>query len=295
MYDYGNARVAVLRGRLLDASGFRQLGDADSPAAFLGALERLDDWRPVLRETEPLFGEPQAAIEAAIEHHRSARLGAIVPWYDGSARLLVEALVMSIDAERILAMIRRRAGGASASAVGRSVVAGAILDAASLGALARTPTLSGLVRGLASTGLLPRVETRAIIAGVEAHRGQRWLEDRLTAAFDVARGERAGGGGPDALHVRSVLEAERAERAIVARELLDAGPGTAWLVERAASLARLDRQASRGPRDPLGIGAVVGYVSAVEAQAIRLRAVLTRIVAGWGPEVVAPYLARTRA
>ena len=40
---------------------------------------------------------------------------------------------------------------------------------------------------------------------------------------------------------------------------------------------------------------MVGYVSAIEAQAIRLRACLTRIVAGWGPEVMAPYLARTGA
>ena len=293
MYDYGNTRVAVRRSRLLDPSGFRKLADADSPAAFLGAFERLDDWRPVLRETEPLFGEPQAAIEAAIERHRGARLGALVGWYGGSARRLVEALVMPLDAERLLALIRRRGGGASASTVGRSVIGGAVLDAATLGILARSATLSGLVGGLTTTGLLPRSETRAVIAGVEAHRGQRWLENRLTEAFDVARGERAAGRGPDALLVQAILASERAERAMVARELVDAGPGTAWLIERSTRLARLDRQASQGPRDPLGIGAVVGYVSAVEAQAIRLRACLTRIVAGWGPEVVAPYLVRT--
>ena len=293
MYEYGNARVAALRGRLIDPPGFRKLADADSPGAFLAALERMDDWRPVLRETEPLFGEPQAAIEAAIERHRSARLGGLVGWYGGSARRLVEALVMPLDAERVMAVVRRRSGGASAAAVGTSVVGGALLGAAALGALARTATLSDLVAGLAATGLLSRSDTHRLAAGIEARRGQRWLEDRLTEAFDRARDERAAGGGQDARFVRAILAAERAERAMIAAELLDEGPGTAWLVERSTSLPRLDRQARQGPRDPLGIGAVAGYVSAVEAQAIRLRACLTRIVAGWGPEAIVPYLART--
>src|SRR5512143_4260873 len=109
MYDYGNARVAALRGRLLDAVAFRRLADADSAGAFLAGLDRLDDWHAIRRETEPLFGEPQAAIEAAIERHRSARLGALAGWYEGPARRLVEALVMPLDGERITAILRRRA------------------------------------------------------------------------------------------------------------------------------------------------------------------------------------------
>ncbi len=293
MYDYGNARVAALRSRLLDPPSFRKLADADSPGAFLSVLERMADWRPVLRETEPLFGEPQAAIEAAVERHRSERLGALAGWYGGSARRLVEALVMPLDTERLLAIVRRRSGGASASMVGTSVVGGALLDATTLGALARTATMAGLVHGLATSGLLSMSETRRIVAGVEARRGQRWLEDALTEAFDRSREERAAGRGPDAQLVQAILASECAERAMVAQESLDVGPGTAWLIERSTRLARLDRLATQGPRDPLGVGAVAGYVSAVEAQAIRLRASLTRIVAGWGPEVVAPYLSRT--
>ena len=293
MYDYGNARIAALRGRLLDPAAVRKLADADSPGAFLGVLERMDDWRPILRETEPLFGEPQAAIEAAIERHRSARLAGLIGWYDGSARRLAEALVMPLDAERVLAIVRRRSGGVSASAAGASVVGGALLDAATLGALARAATLSGLVGSLGRSGFLSRSESRAIVAGIEARRGQRWLEDRLTEAFDHAREERASGRGGDAQLVRGIVATERTERAMVATELLETGPGTAWLVERAASLARLDRQADHGPREPLGIHPVAGYVAAVEAQAIRLRAILTRIVAGWGSDVVAPYLQRT--
>ena len=293
MYDYGNARVAVLRSRLIDPPGFRKLADADSPGAFLAALERMEDWRPVLREAEALFGEPQAAIEAAIERHRSARSSALVRWYGGSARRLVEALVLPLDAERVLAIVRRRSGGASASTVETSVVGGALLDAATLGVLARSPSLAGLVTGLSTAGLLPATAARALVAGVEARRGRRGLEDGLIEAFDRVRDARATGHGTNPRLVQEILSSERSERAMVTRELLDAGPGTAWLAERSASLARLDRTASLGPRDPLGIGAVTGYVAAVEAQAIRLRAGLTRIVAGWGPEAVVPYLART--
>ena len=127
MYDYGNARVAALRGRLVDAAAFRKLADADSAGAFLAGLDRLDDWHAVVRETEALLGQPQAAIEAAIERHRSARLGGLVGWYEGKARRLVEALVLALDGERLLASIRRRSGGLTAAEVVAAVVGGALL------------------------------------------------------------------------------------------------------------------------------------------------------------------------
>ena len=69
----------------------------------------------------------------------------------------------------------------------------------------------------------------------------------------------------------------------------------AALAERALTLERLDGQARSGRRDPLGIGTVVGYVAAVEAQAIRLRAILARVRAGWPAAFTAPYLGRTRS
>jgi hypothetical protein len=293
VYDYGNARVAALRSRLVDAAAFRKLADADSAGAFLAGLERLDDWHAVVRETEALLGEPQAAIEAAIERHRSARLGGLVGWYEGTARRLVEALVLELDGERLLAVIRRRSGGSTAAEVVASVVGGALLDAATLAGLARAPSLPALVRGLPATGFLSIRQANELVAGIEERRGQRWLEDHLTSALDAARDERAAGSHADARLVQALLAAERAERASVAAELAEAGPAGAWFAERSSRLARLDRQAHLGPRDPLGIGAVAGYVAAVDAQAIRLRASLTRIVAAWSPDTVAPYLSRT--
>jgi hypothetical protein len=133
-----------------------------------------------------------------------------------------------------------------------------------------------------------------MVAGVDERRGLRWLEERLVAAVDRARDDRAAGPGANAATVRKLLAAERAERIATEAELAEAGPSAAWFAERSSRIARLDAVARRGPRDPLGIGAVAGYVAAVEVQAIRLRASLTAIVAGWSPEVVAPYLVGTR-
>ena len=62
-----------------------------------------------------------------------------------------------------------------------------------------------------------------------------------------------------------------------------------------STLARLDRLARLGRRDNLGIGAVAAYVAAVEAGSIRVRAVLTGLVAGWPADLVAEYLAPERA
>jgi hypothetical protein len=293
MYDYGNARVAALRSRLLDPAAVRRLADADSTSAFLAALERSEDWRAVVRETEPLFTQPQAVVEAAIERHRSARLGALPRWYEGSARRLVEALVLPLDRERVLAIIRRRSGGATAAEVAASVIGGALLDAAALAGLARAATLSAVVDGLVAPGLLTVDQAHEITAGIEERRGLRWLEDRLTVELDLARESRASGRGADARFVRDVLAAECAEREAVADELADGGSAAAWLLERSSGLARLDSQAHLGARDSLGIGAVAGYVAALEAQAIRLRASLTRIVAAWSPDLLAPYAART--
>lgn len=293
MYDYGNARVAALRSRLLDAAALRKLADADSAGAFLAGLERLEDWHAVVREAEPLFGEPQAAIEAAIERHRSERLGALPGWYDGPARALVEALVLPLDGERVLSIVRRRSGGIPAAEVAASVVRGALLDTTALAGLARAASLSVLVRDMAANGLLSIDDARGLATGIEERRGLRWLEAHLIEALDHARDRRAAGRSADARLVRRLLQEERAEREAVARELTEAGPAAAWLAERTSRLARLDRQARLGPRHPLGVGAVAGYVGALEAQAIRLRASLTRIVAAWSHDAVAPYLART--
>jgi len=290
MYDYGNARVAALRGRLLAPAELRRLAEADSAAAFLALLERAEDWRPILREVAPLVVEPQGAVEASIERHRSARLGALVRFYPPPARELVEALVLPLDRERVIALVRRRLAGEAPETIGATIVGGALLDATALGALARSPTLAGLLRALGRAGLVPRSEAVSIARDLDHGLGRPALEARLVELFDHGREVRAVGRDPNAGTVRAILARERAERRAVADELLAEGPGAAALLERALTLARLDKLARSGRRDPLGIGSVAGYVAAVEAQAIRLRASLARVVAGWGHELVGFYL-----
>ncbi len=295
MYDYGNARVAALRGRLLDPAALRRLAEADSAGAFLALLERSEDWRPILRQTEPLVIEPQGAVEASIERHRSARLGALVRFYPPPAQRLVEALVLPLDRERIVALVRRRLAGEPPEVIGATIVGGALLDAARLGALVRAPTLAALVRAIGRAGLIPTGEAIELGRRVEQGIGRAELEARLATAFEQGRIERAGGSDRNARAVRAILAREQAERRAVAAELTAGGPAAAALLERTLTLTRLDELARTGRRDPLGIGPVAGYVAAVEAQAIRLRASLARVVGGWGHDLVGLYLSAARA
>ncbi len=293
MYDYGNARIAALRSRLLEPTTLRRLADADSPGAFLALLEREEDWRPIIGETAPLTGDPLAALEASIERHRSVRLGSLPPLYPAPARSLVETLVLPLDHARILAIVRRRSAGEPPDSIAPTILGGALLDAATLGALSRTPSLDALIRGLAHSRLLRPEDAKALSAEIGRGIGRRGLEERLAVALDGARGDGAAGWGADAAAVREILERERVDRAAIADELLIAGPSAAALVERTITLARLDGLARIARRDPLGIGPVAGYVAAIEAQAIRLRASLARVVAGWGHDLVGLYLSPT--
>lgn len=290
MYDYGNARVAALRSRLLDPAALHRLAEADSAGAFLALLERAEDWRPILRETAPLVVEPQGAVEASIERHRSVRLGTLVTFYPPPAQRLVEALVLPLDRERIIALVRRRLAGEAAEVVGATIVGGALLDAAALGALVRAPTIAALVRAVGRAGLIPAGEAAMLGREIEQGIDRPKLEARLVAAFERGRVERAVGRDANARTVRAILARARADREAVEVELAAGGPGAAALLERTFTLARLDELARTGRRDPLGIGPVAGYVAALEAQAIRLRASLARVVAGWGHDLVGLYL-----
>ena len=112
-------------------------------------------------------------------------------------------------------------------------------------------------------------------------------EDLLVGAADRARDARAAGRGTDAAQVRRLLADERIARAAAVAELLSTGAAAASLVERTATAARLEALARAARRDPLGIGAVAGYVAAVELQAMRIRAALARVVVGWSDQLLA--------
>lgn len=294
MYDYGNARIAALRSRLLDAEALHHLAEAGTPAALLVQMERLEDWRPILRELGPLAGRPRAAIELAIEQHRSARLGALPRMVDPPDRAFVEALVMALDLERVLEVLRRRRAGETGESVAATVSGGALLGERSIAAVARASSVPQAVRLLGRLGLIGRPGAKRLAAAFERDDGD-WsaLEAGLVAEGEATREARSAGRGPDAALAHDLVVAERDARAAIADELAAGSTASTAVLERERALARLDALAARSRRDPLGLGAVAGYVAAVEAQAIRLRAVVARVADGWSRERMGAWLAVT--
>lgn len=292
-FDYGNARLASMRGRLLDRSTIARLGESATPSAMVAQLERVEDWAPILRLVAPLGTDATVALEAAIEFHRSARWGALPRFYEDGDRRLVEALVMPLDTERALAVMRRRRAGEPADQIATTVIPGALLNAHSLALVARAPGPAAALYPLVDADVLDRGDAGLIAAAETQGTRSADLEAMLQAAIERSRWARTNGRGPDAAAVRRLLDHERADREAVVIELSEAGPGFATLLDRSTKLARLDALAAGGRRDLLGIGAVAGFVAAVEAQAIRLRAMVARVRAHWSAEDAAPYLART--
>ncbi|MEX1170695.1 MAG: V-type ATPase subunit [Chloroflexota bacterium] len=290
MYDYGNARIAAARSRLLGWDDLRRLLDARSPSAMLALLERLDDWRSIVAEVTTLAAPPAQAIGAAIERHRSRRLGALPGWYPSLIRELVEALVLPLDIERLIAIERRLRAGEPSDRIGAAVPPGALLDADAIGQLARAPSLGVLLDRASARGLLTRASARALTRLAAAGASSARLEQAIVEAADHARLARASGPGEAARTVREVVLAERAARTAAAAGSRDTGTAMAADEERDTTLARLDRLVRLGRRDPLGIGAVIGYVAAVEIGAIRLRAAVASVVAGWPADIVAEYI-----
>ncbi|HEX7949296.1 MAG TPA: V-type ATPase subunit [Candidatus Limnocylindrales bacterium] len=295
MYDYGNARIAAARSRLLDRDGLRRLQEARTPAAMLAVLDRIDDWRPVLAEVSSFGAPPAQAIDLAIERHRSRRLAALVGWFEPPVRGLVEALVLFLDAERLLAVTRRRSAGEPPDRIGAAVAPGVLLDAAAIGLLARAPSLPVLLGRAAAARLLADRDARAVARVAVAGGQPEAVESVLVAALDDARRARASGPTEDARRVSAIIADELAVRMSASAVAMEAGVAAATLGERDDTLARLDRLVRLGHRDPLGIGTVAGYVAAVEAGSIRLRAILTGTVAGWPADLVGEYLVTQRA
>jgi vacuolar-type H+-ATPase subunit C/Vma6 len=290
MYDYGNARVAGLRSWLLAPPELWHLADAGSAAAFLAALARHPDWRAEVEASSGLAIDPWAGAEAAIERHRASRLAALPAYYPGRARRLVEALVLGLDAERVLAIVRRRQAGETPEAIGPSILPGALLGPAELGLLARAPDLAKALAPLEGWQLVGPADAAALGRLIAAQAPWSQLEGGLARALGRARLARAAGRRADAVRTRAWLSDEAAARAAAAADLERLPEALAAEAEPARLLARLDRLAASARHDPLGIGAVAGYVAAVEAQAIRLRAALAGAAGGWGHGLVGRYL-----
>ncbi|HSL33460.1 MAG TPA: V-type ATPase subunit [Candidatus Limnocylindrales bacterium] len=289
MYDYGNARVAAARSRLLGPEDLVRLRDAGTPAGLLALLERFDDWRRVLGEAASSAASPAEALETAIEQYRGMRLAALLGWYAPPALGLVEALVIPLDVERLVAVVRRRRAGEPSDRIAATVPPGALLDGQAIAWLVRAPLMRNVIERAAAASLIRADDVPALTRLATDEAKPERVERAIVEASDRARLARAAGRGPNVRAVREVIEAEMATRATAAWTTREDGAGIAAPGERDATLARLDRLARLGRRDPLGVAAVAGYVAAVEALSIRLRAALAGAAAGWSPDLVGEY------
>jgi vacuolar-type H+-ATPase subunit C/Vma6 len=289
-YDYGNARVAARRGRLLAPDAIQRLAESGSPSAAIAQLERSADWRHAIDHARQWATEAPGVLETAIELHRATELAALPRWYDGAARSLVEALVSDLDCERVAAILRRRRAGQDAETINPSILEGALLDDVRLAELARATPPAAAFALLARLGLIDRIDAGRL-AGAFADGDPAEFEAMLAAAWNRLRLRRAAGPGPDAEKVRSMMAEDARDESVVRAELAEGGAAGASLVERSLAFARLDRRAHLARREPDGIGPVCGYVAAIEAQTIRMRLASVRLSAGWTREVARSYLA----
>jgi len=286
MMDDGNARVAALRTELLAAADLRRLEVARTAAELLDLLAREAAWGTAVREAGPGSG-PAAVVAATVERRRAGRLAALPRFYRPDAASLVEALVLHLDGERILAVLRRRRGGEPPESIATTIVRGALLDEADLAGIARAPDAREVVRLAARLGVLDRETAHDAVAALRGTPAPPLVEAVLSDALDRSRAARAAGPGRDAETVRGLLEVERRDRHAVMAELREAGAGAASHLERSLTAARLTARIHASRRDPLGIGVPAGYVGAVELETIRLRGALARVVAGWSDPVLA--------
>ena len=296
-YEYGNARLAARRARFLGSESIRELGQARGPGEFLALLAHEPDWRAVRRGPAAPGADARAAAEDLVERWRAAGQTEVLRHYDPPIRRLVEVLVMPLDAERIIEILRRRRAGSPPDEVDRSLPPGALLGEGTLGSLLRTPSDAALFRGLGEIGFIARDAAHALAALAEGRAGFPDPDARAAAvevgfrrAIEHARGDRAQGRGADAAEVRAILAAEAADRDAVAAEMAVHGPTPAAVLERTLALERWATHARRAHRDPLGIGPVVAFVAAVELTAVRLRAVLARVAGAWHDEQLAACL-----
>lgn len=277
-WDYGNARVSALRGRLLDAAVLRRVSVAPSAHAILEILGGQEDWRAIVREAVASERETAAAARVAVERHIGVRLGRLPTFFPPPARELVEALVLPLDRDRVLDLVRRRRAGDSVVSMEASIVPGALLGTADLVALARTESLATFARGLVPLGMLLAVDALRL-ADLPPDPPAETVDTLLRAGIETAREARITGRDRESGRVRAIVESERADLEAVAHATAIRSPQAA-LIARAAILARLDRLAREGSADPTGVGTVAGHVAGLEAETLRLRTRLVEIAEG---------------
>jgi V/A-type H+-transporting ATPase subunit C len=103
-YDYGNARLRVMKSRLLSRKELEALSDAGSLNGLIAALTRTPYKKPL--ETSLARTSGMNSIASAIRDELVNSLGKVRSFYDGEAGELVAIALRSFDIHNLKAILR---------------------------------------------------------------------------------------------------------------------------------------------------------------------------------------------
>ncbi|MEZ4442957.1 MAG: V-type ATPase subunit [Polyangiaceae bacterium] len=177
--DYGNARLAVRRSRLL--TGDRLVGLLD--LGFEGLVAALSDspLGPDLREALLRF-EGLRMIQEALRRHLGRSLTDAVSFYEGEARRDLELLASRWDLQNLVTLLRGQARRVAPDELVSLMIPTATLDEAALRELAEAPGLRAAIERMVVWGLPSPSGARRLLEAwrdYERHDDVARLEHRL--------------------------------------------------------------------------------------------------------------------
>ena len=197
-YDYGNARVRAMWGRLLDRPAYdRMLGlDAERMLELLAAGEHGPDVRYALGRARGV-----SAIHMAVRRNLSRSLIAVRSFYGGDAGLAVNVVLSRWDVANVVALLRAQAVEADVDDAVSMVVAAGTIDEAAAREIAGQPGLRAAAGLLAAWSVPDDRTALAALRGIAAYEATgdlAMLEEEVLRAWaaqmdeELARLGRAG-------------------------------------------------------------------------------------------------------
>jgi V/A-type H+-transporting ATPase subunit C len=212
-YDYPNARIRGLRGKLLRPGELDALAAQSSLSDFAEALRRTDYARDLDRAAEHLSG--LAAAEEALQRNLAHRLQNLLGFFQpdrasgpSHARRLLRVLLSLHDVANLVALLRGRAAGAAPDDVRAALLPAGALDGGQLAVLARAPTMEACVAQLQAWAV-PYAPALAVAARTFQRDGRLGaLELALRRGYLQWAGMELQGRDPNVALVRETLKLE---------------------------------------------------------------------------------------
>jgi vacuolar-type H+-ATPase subunit C/Vma6 len=186
-FDYGNARLRAMRGRLLDHEAIERLVGLDLPE-LLDALARSSLRRDFERALPRFTG--YRLFQETLRGSHARVLRAMQSYFAGAARDAVDRLVARVDLANVRTLLRGLARGAAPEEMVPELVPAGSLDDSALVELASAASARLAVEDMRVLGLPSRPVARELfdaLPGFEQTRDPAVLEHALHVAW--ARGE----------------------------------------------------------------------------------------------------------